>query len=137
METISHKGKVTKLADGQVTVEIISESACSACHAKSVCSMGDSAVKTIQIDVEDSSLYSEAEEVDVLLASSLGHKAVWLGYVLPLILLVAFILLPLSLGCSEGISALCGLAAVALCYSVLFFLRKRMSRKWTFTIRKH
>lgn len=137
METISHKAKVVAVEDGLVTVEIISESACSACHAKSVCSMGDSTVKTVQVNTPDSKSYTIGEDVEVLLGAGLGHKAVLLAYVIPLIILVGMVLLALALGVSEGRSALVGFYSIAFYYIVLYLFRKKIGDKWKFTLRKY
>ena len=135
MEEVAHKGRIKSVSDGRVTVEIISESACSACHAKGVCSMGESARKEVEVKVGKAESFAEGQEVEVLLSSAIGHRAVWIAYVLPLILLVTFIMLPLSLGASEGLSALCGAAATAIYYTVLYLLRNRLGSKWEFRIR--
>ena len=135
MEEVAHKGRIKSVSDGQVTVEILSESACSACHAKGVCTMGESARKEIEVKVRNPEIYTEGQEVEVLLSSTIGHRAVWIAYVLPLILLVAFIMLPLSLGVSEGLSALCGAAVIAAYYLVLYLFRRRLGSKWEFKIR--
>ena len=135
MEEVAHKGRIKSVSDGKVTVEILSESACSACHAKGVCSMGESARKEIEVKVRNPEIYTEGQEVEVLLSSTIGHRAVWIAYVLPLILLVAFIMLPLSLGVSEGLSALCGASATAAYYLVLYLFRHRLGSKWEFKIR--
>ena len=135
MEEVAHKGRISSVSDGKVTVEILSESACSACHAKGVCSMGESARKEVEVKVKNSECYAEGQEVEVLLSSTVGHKAVWIAYVLPLILLVTFIMLPLSLGASEGLSALCGAAVTAIYYTVLYLLRNRLGSKWEFRLR--
>ena len=135
MEEVAHKGRIKSVSDGKVTVEILSESACSACHAKGVCSMGESARKEVEVKVRNSECYAVDQEVEVLLSSTTGHKAVWIAYVLPLIFLVTFILLPLSLGASEGLYALCGAAVTAIYYAVLYLFRNRLGSKWEFRIR--
>ncbi len=135
MEEVAHKGRIKSVSDGKVTVEILSESACSACHAKGVCSMGESARKEVEVSVGNPEYYTVDQEVEVLLSSTLGHKAVWIAYVIPLILLVAFIMLPLSMGASEGVSALCGAAVTAFYYMMLYLFRKHLGSKWEFKIR--
>ena len=42
---ISHRGKVVSITPEITRVEIVSESACGACHAKGLCSLGDAKVK--------------------------------------------------------------------------------------------
>ncbi len=135
MEEVAHKGRIKSVSGGKVTVEILSESACSACHAKGVCSMGESARKEVEVSVGNPESYTVDQEVEVLLSSTLGHKAVWIAYVIPLILLVAFIMLPLSMGASEGVSALCGAAVTAFYYMMLYLFRKHLGSKWEFKIR--
>ncbi len=135
MEEIAHKGRIKSVSPGSVTVEIVSSSACSACQAKGACPAGGTALKDIEVKTSSSAAYAVGQEVEVLLGSADAHKAVWTAYVIPLVLLVSFILLPLSLGLSEGLSALCGAGAAALYYMVLYLLRNRLGSKWTFRIR--
>ena len=48
-ESITHEGRVVEVTPAVTSVEIISESACSACHAKSLCSLGESKSKIIEV----------------------------------------------------------------------------------------
>ena len=45
---ISHRGKVVSITPEITRVEIVSESACGACHAKGLCSLGDAKVKVVE-----------------------------------------------------------------------------------------
>ena len=46
--TVSHEGVVTKIENAKVSVNIISKSACSKCHAKDVCGASDKSEKIIE-----------------------------------------------------------------------------------------
>ncbi len=46
---ISHKGRVLEVTPDVIRVEMISSSACSACHAAGLCSMSESVKKVVEI----------------------------------------------------------------------------------------
>ena len=86
---IRHSGKVVEITPELTRVEIISESACSACHAKGLCSLGESKVKVVEVPTSAWMNLKVGDTVDVLLKTSMGFKAVWLAYAVPLVVLVA------------------------------------------------
>lgn len=115
-------------------VEIVSESACGACHARGLCSVSESAVKEITVPTSGWNDLKPGDEVNVNLKASMGHKAVWIAYVIPLAVLVAVVLVMTSSGVSELISGLSGLAAVAACYLVIRLLHGRLNDEYIFNI---
>ena len=136
IETVSHSGKVIAADPQLITVEIVSESACSACHAKGLCGVGEQRVKQVQVPTPVSGLYEIGEEVWVDLRASMGHKAVWIAYVTPLAVLVAVLLILLQAGAGELVAGLSGIAAVAVYYFGVWLLRNRLRDQYVFTIRK-
>ena len=90
-EEISHKGRIIEITPEVTSAEIISESACGSCHAKSLCSMSESKSKVVQIRTSGWDPHNVGDEVEVVLKASMGHKAVWLAYVIPLVILMTFI----------------------------------------------
>ena len=135
-ETVSHSGKVVAADPQFITVEIVSESACGACHAKGLCSLGDQKVKQVTVATPVSEFYEIGEEVYVDLKASMGHKAVWIAYALPLVVLLAVILVLLQAGTGELVAGLGGIAAVAVYYFCIWLLRDRLRDQYIFTIRK-
>jgi sigma-E factor negative regulatory protein RseC len=117
------------------TVEIVSESACAACHAKGLCSLGDSTVKQVELSTRGWDNYQPGQEVDVVLRASMGHKAVWLAYVLPLIVMVAALLGTLSAGGTELMAGLIAIGAVAVYYLAIWLLRGRLRNEYVFNIK--
>lgn len=132
---ISHAGRITEITPQWITVEIVSESACSSCHAASMCSLSESKVKTVQVpfDFRD---WAIGEEVEVCLKKTMGYKAVWISYVVPLIFMFAALMGGNSLGWGELYSGLCGIGAVALYYFIIFLFRNRLRNEYTFYINK-
>lgn len=134
METISHKGKIVDITPGVTTVEIVSESACAACHAAGLCGMSESVKKAVQVPTRGWDSYQVGQEVKVLLKSSMGHKAVWVAYVGPLIVLMAVLLGLIALGAGELAAGLAGIGAVCLYYLIIWLLRDRLKSEYVFTI---
>ena len=118
------------------TVEIISSSACSACHASGVCGMSEYTKKAVEVPTRAWENFTPGEEVNVVLKASMGHKAVWLAYVLPLLVLVAVLMGTLALGAGELTAGLGAIAGVALYYLFLWLFRDRLRNEYVFTIER-
>ena len=132
---ISHRGRIVSITPEITTVRIVSESACAACHAKGLCSLGDSTVKEVELPTRGWDNWQVGDEVSVVLRASMGHKAVWLAYVVPLLVMVAALLGTLAAGGSELLAGGTAIAAVALYYGVLRLLRDRLKNEYIFNIK--
>ena len=132
---ISHRGRIVSITPELTTVQIVSESACAACHARGLYSLGDSKVKEVELPTRGWDNYRVGDEVSVVLRASMGHKAVWLAYVLPLVVMVAALLGTLAAGGSELLAGGVAIGAVALWYLVLWLLRGRLRNEYIFNIK--
>ena len=132
---ITHRGRIVSITPEYTTVEIVSESACAACHAKGLCSLGDSKVKQVEVPTRGWDNYTVGQEVSVVLRATLGHKAVWLAYMVPLLVMVAALLGILSAGGSELAAGLGAIGAVAAYYAVIWLLRDRLRKEYVFNIK--
>ncbi len=133
---ISHRGRIVEITPELTTVEIVSESACGSCHARGMCGLGSSKTKAVQLPTRGWDNYGVGDEVEVVLKASMGHKAVWLAYVIPLLVLVATLLALSAAGASEPVSGLCAIGAVALWYVLLWLLRGRLRNEYIFNIKR-
>lgn len=116
------------------TVEIVVSSACSSCHAKSLCGMSEDKEKIIMVPTDPYAEYKPGDQVKVKTKMSMGLKAVWISYVIPLAVLMILIL---SLSSVLESQLLCGLAAiggVAVYYFVIWLLRGRLQNEFSFYI---
>jgi len=136
METVSHRGKVVEVTPSFTKVEIISSSACSACHASGICGISEYTRKAVEVPTRAWDDFKPGEEVNVLLKASMGHKAVWLAYVVPLLVLVAVLMGSLALGAGELAAGLGAIAGVALYYLFLWLFRDRLRSEYVFTIER-
>lgn len=133
---ISHKGRVVSVTPEVTRVEIVSESACSACHAKGFCSLGEAKVKMVEVPTSGWTDLKPGDEVRVVLKASMGHKAVFLAYLIPLVILVASILAVTAAGLGELCAGLVALASLVVYYFCLWLLRGRLRNEYIFNIKK-
>ena len=133
-ESISHKGVVIKVTPQVTTVSFTQHGACSECHAAGLCGMGDVAQKVIEVPTDPYTKRQVGDEVDVLLKASMGFKAVYLAYLIPLLIILAVILSLLALGVQEVAAALAGLGAVALYYLLLWLFRSKLQNEYVFVL---
>lgn len=132
-KTIFHKGIVQKHENESVTVTITSESACSGCHAEGTCSLSGKQDKIV--DVKGHFDVNEGDSVTVIMKQSSGFTALFLGYLLPLIVLLSCLIIFTSLKYSEFISGLLAVASLVPYYLILYLLRKRIDDKFNFSIK--
>ena len=116
------------------TVVFLQHGACSGCHAAGLCGMADLAEKTVQVPTDPYANYQVGDQVQVLLKASMGMKAVWLAYFIPLLVMLAVILGLIALGVAEVPAALAGLGALAVYYLGLWLLRGKLQNEYVFTI---
>jgi len=132
---VEHKGIVSDIKDGIVYVDLLVQSACASCHAKGVCG-ADTAQKTIE--VKDSSFqFSIGDSVIVMLKESLGIRAIFLGYLLPFIVVLSSLIIFKSLNFNDGLSALLSLSLLVPYYFILYLTRNSIKKKFNFSIKKN
>ena len=133
---VSHKGRVVRMPPQVTTVAIEQHSACAQCHAAGLCGLADVVEKAIEVPTDPYAKYGVGDEVEVLLKASMGMKAVWLAYFVPLVILLVAILGLISLGAGEVVAGLSGIGAVALYYLLLWLFRERLQNEYVFTIKR-
>ena len=134
--TIRHHGIIDHFEGDTVFVRINQQSACVGCHARSVCTASDSKIKMIEIK-DQSGLYQENEEVTICGRSSLGLQAVFLAFVIPLIVLIGAIVIAQAVGVEETLSGLIGMVLLIPYYYILYLMREKLKRRFVFTLEKH
>lgn len=132
---ISHIGKIVAIAPDFITVEIVAESACATCHAASLCGTADTTHKAISVPATLGN-WQVGQEVKVLLKRSMGFKAVWLAYAIPLAVLLGVLLALNAAGLSELASGLIAIAAVGVYYLVLWLFRDKLRNEYSFYIKE-
>jgi sigma-E factor negative regulatory protein RseC len=134
-KNINHKGKIVDIKEEKIKVSIIAKSACSGCHAKSACTMSDSKEKIIDI-INYGKNFEIGEEVNVVYKESLGWYALFLGYVLPFILVFLCLILTLLITEDELQSGLASLILLIPYYTGLYLFKNKIKKNFEFVIEK-
>lgn len=132
---ISHSGKIVDITPDFITVEIVAESACATCHAAGLCGTADATHKAITVPASAGN-WEVGQEVQVLLRRSMGFKAVWLSYAIPLLVLLAVLLGLNAAGVPELASGLLSIAAVGVYYLVLMLFSSKLRNEYSFYIKE-
>jgi sigma-E factor negative regulatory protein RseC len=130
--TIEHKGTVVSIDGRRAVVEITSESACSGCHARSLCSASDSKRKVIDVRLGDGETLSVGEEVMVVGFRSYGIWAVILAYLIPVILIVVTLIVSNKYDFEDGVAGLLSLGILIPYYLLLYMMRRVLYNKFIF-----
>lgn len=136
IDRIEHEGVIIGIDSDFISVEILSQSACSSCNAKSMCSMSEVKAKIIQVENRGFNLYEKGERVNVLLKRSLGFRALWISYLIPLIIVLILLVVLPTVSVDELTMGLSVLAIIALYYFVVYLLRDKIKKDFIFTIEK-
>ena len=131
---IVHTGRILEITPDFTTVEIVVSSACASCHAKSLCGMSEEEEKIIMLPTDPYSQHKVGDEVQVCTKMSMGLKAVWISYVIPLAVLMILILSLSPVIASELVLGLVSIAGVALYYFGIWLFRDRLSNEFVFYI---
>lgn len=132
---IEHAGVVSKIEGHRITVSILAQSACAACGAKNLCHIAEQKEKEVEIN-DDSRTYYVGENVSVFMKQSSGLRAVWYGYFIPFLVMLAGLISGNYLFTREWQTGLFAIGIIILYYIFLYFLRKRIAEKFTFYIKK-
>lgn len=135
-DKIEHRGVVLSIDTDVISVEILNKSACVSCSSKSSCTLSEIEAKVIQIDNTGYNFYEEGEEVNVILKRSLGFKALWLSYLVPLIILIIILVVSSELGLSEPLTGISILGAIGIYYFFIYLFRNKLKKEFIFTIEK-
>jgi len=135
IKTIEHNGIVKKVDDDFILVSVIANTGCASCEAKGVCSVSELEEKEIEVR-NFSDNYRVGEQVVVFFKESLGFRALFLGYILPFIILMLVLLLADTLGYGEGVAGLSALGSLIPYYSILYLTNKKLRKTFSFSIRK-
>lgn len=134
-KSIEHKGRIETIDGNRINVSILAMSGCASCHAKGVCTASDMQEKIVEV-YDITNQYQVGEEVNVVLKQSLGFRALFLGYVLPFMLVLLILIILTIITNNEAISGIGALSVLVPYYIILYVLRNKIRKKFTFIINK-
>ena len=135
---IEHLGVVEDVDGCRVKVKIVQSSACSSCHARSMCNSSESKEKIVDVTAEEYESYEVGVKVVVCVSMSMGRKAVMLAFAYPMALMLAWIIVCSSvMHVAEIVSIAGALVLLAVYYFILYLRRDRIDRSFFFSLRHY
>lgn len=131
--TITHQGIIDSIALDSINVRIVSASACSACHAKGACNASDMQEKMIEVN-PGSKEVKVGEWVTIVSKESMGFKALFLGYVLPFLLVLLTLIIGTLASLKEYTAGLISLAVLIPYYATLYLTKDIIKKSFIFEI---
>lgn len=133
MELLRHTGIIKQVTPHSLIVSIVNQSACSSCHAKGACSVSDIQEKEIEISSWKRT-YSPGTMVTVLFRESSGMKALFLGYMLPFLILMITLVVAVTVTGNEILAGILALLVLVPYYLVLYLLKDKIKQTFTFEL---
>ncbi len=134
-DCIEQKGIIEEIAGKRIRVRMKLMSACENCRTKSICNLIDIQDNSIDI-IDKNNNYSVGDEVNIRITKSLGYKALFLGYILPIILVILFLVILSGFGFNEILTGIISLSILAVYYLILYYFRDSIRKSFIFTLSK-
>lgn len=131
---VTHTGIVKSVGRDGIIVGIVVQSGCASCQIKGACNMAEQTDKELDIRC-DPFAYKVGQQVTVCLKTAQGMNALFLGYVLPFIVLLSVMIILSNFIEDEGVVGLVSLASLVPYYVVLYFFRKQIKKKFTYVVK--
>jgi sigma-E factor negative regulatory protein RseC len=132
---IEQEGIVEEIADHRIRVKLRRDSACGHCSANALCNF--SAISERIIETTGSSMnLKTGDVVGVAITRNMGNKAVFLGYLVPFVLLLSALIILNSVGLNELLSGMVSISVLIPYYLLIYLLRVRLKNSFYFTVRK-
>ncbi len=135
-DEIRHDGVIVEVTPEYISVEIVASSACSSCHAKSLCGMSEEEHKLLMLPADPYAEWAPGDRVLVCTKKSMGLKAVWISYVIPLAILMILVLSLSPVIANEPLRGLAAIAGVAVYYLLIWIFRDRLADEFVFYIKE-
>ena len=131
MDEIRHRGVVSGISPGSIHVTIVSESACSDCHAQGICNASDQKEKVIEVPSQGKH-FNPGQPVTVVMRASSGLKALLLGYIFPFLILLTVLIIFVTITGNEIMSGLASIVSIIPYYILLYHFRDKLKTTFRF-----
>ena len=130
---VTHTGFVKEIGERGIKVGIIVQSGCASCQIKGSCNMSEVSNKEMDIECNPYD-FKIGQQVLIRLKASQGVNAIFLGYVLPFIVLLTVMIITSQLTSNEGIIGLAALASLVPYYLVLYLYRNKIKKSFSYVV---
>ena len=132
---VEHEGTVSSICGNTMIVRIVASSACGSCAAKNYCAPSENKDKDIYVEGFSGDFVS-GERVKVIMRQSLGFMALLIGYIVPIVLVLATLLTVYQINGNELASGLSALLILFPYYLIIKLLNRKITETFGFTVQK-
>ena len=132
---VEHEGTVVSVLGDTMIVRIVASSACNSCVAKGYCVPSENKDKDIRVE-DFSGNFVSGEKVKVMMQQSLGFRALYVGYLIPFMLVLVSLLIVFQTTGNELVSGLSALLTLIPYYLIIKLLNWKISEIFRFTVQK-
>jgi len=133
---IEQKGTVEEISSHNIRVRTHREASCGHCNARGMCYLGDGTERIVEIGDFAADL-KIGDTVGITISRSMGNKAIFLGYLIPFLLLLGTLIAVDQLGAEEWLTGLLSLGILVPYFIILYFLRNRLRKTFVLSARKN
>jgi sigma-E factor negative regulatory protein RseC len=127
-DCIEKKGIIEDISDSTIKIKVRPMPECDSCQAKSLCNIKGNRENLIEL-TDKSGSFTVGDTVNIMVQKSAGYRALFLGYLLPLIIVLVSIIVFLATGLSEIIAGTASLLMLVPYYLILHSLRHIIKKK--------
>ncbi len=124
MSEITHEATVVDIDKNIITLELIKTDACHSCAIKNVCQQK----RNILAKVDNPQNYTNGQTVSVFIEEKKALTAIFLGYILPLMLVLAALFGVLYFLGDETLAAFVSLSILPLYYLGIYCFDKKLKK---------
>ena len=132
--SIRHSGTVQAIESGHVQVRIIQMTACASCKLASSCHTSEMKEKIINAMPPAGRDLKVGDVVTVLASKTTAGLALLMAFGLPLMLMLVLLVVMLTAGVSEVVTAFVMLTSLIPYYIIIWCMRKRIASRLIFWI---
>ncbi len=134
-KTIKHIGRIYKIDTENVIVKIQAQSACVSCKLSGVCGESNESEKEIEVNNIGYD-FKIGDYVEVQITETMGNLAVFFGYLLPFLIVLATLIITNAMTGNQGLSGLISLASLIPYYLILSLFKSKIKKTFQFTLNK-
>jgi len=123
---ICQTGVVRRKEKNGLWVEVLVESACAGCHAKSVCLSSERRQQEVFAYCSEPEEFAIGEQVRLSMRRKVGNRAVRIGYLYPFLILMVALLISNQLIENELICVAIALGCTAIYYLLVWAFKKKL-----------
>lgn len=134
-DVIKHTGVVESISGNCCCVRILQHSSCAGCSAQRLCNSSESKEKIVRVMLNGTEV-QVGETVSIEGTVVQGLRAVYICYLVPLVLLIAFLFFGVKMTGKDSVGIALSMGVLVLYYVILYLFRNSIGKHFSFSLQK-